>query len=101
MALLRTPDFIIGGSPDVRYRNEIQKICHLASLFIFSDSVFEVMKDDGTVGSLNEFLKFMTQSMGESGLSLDFMAKGRRLHHESKDFGMALSPRKGNRKTHF
>jgi sigma-B regulation protein RsbU (phosphoserine phosphatase) len=80
VVLLRTPDFIVGGSPDVRYHNEIQKINRPASLFVFSDGVFEVTKADGSVRSLGEFV----QSMGESKLSLDrVLEDARKLAHNN------------------
>ena len=70
MVPLKTPDFIVGGSPGVRYHNKIQKISHPASLFVFSDGVYELTKDNGSIQGFDEFIKFMDQTARESELSL-------------------------------
>jgi PAS domain S-box-containing protein len=71
MVQLRTPDFIVGGSPGVRYQRKWQKIRCPASLFIFSDGVYDVIKFDGSIWGFNEFLEFMEQAASDNQLSLD------------------------------
>ena len=68
---LRTPNFIMGGDPDVTYQSRIQKIRIPASLYVFSDGVFDITTSDGSIWGFDEFLKFMAQPFSADQSILD------------------------------
>lgn len=68
---LRTPNFIIGGYPDTIYQSRIQEIRIPARLFVFSDGVFDITKNDGSIWGFNEFLEFMAQPSNADQSTLD------------------------------
>ena len=71
MSQLRTPNFVIGGLPDIVYQGETQLISRPSRLYIFSDGVFDITKIDGSIWGLNEFLEFMTKTFNAEHSILD------------------------------
>jgi sigma-B regulation protein RsbU (phosphoserine phosphatase) len=71
IAQLRTPNFVIGGSPDATYEKKMLQLDGPARLYIFSDGVYEITKKDGSIWGLEGFLQFMQQQADKTQLSLD------------------------------
>ena len=57
---LRTPNYVIGGMPDVKYQKKGCLIGERNTLYIFSDGVYEITKADGSMWRFDEFADFMT-----------------------------------------
>ena len=73
--LLQTPNFIMGGQPDVEYQSKIHEISRPASLYVFSDGVYDITKPDGSIWGLREFLAFTIQSFHIARPNLDGLLK--------------------------
>ena len=71
IAQLRTPNFVIGGSPDATYEKKLHKLDGPARLYIFSDGVYDITKEDGSIWGLEGFLEFMQQQADKTHLNLD------------------------------
>jgi len=71
IAQLRTPNFVIGGSPDATYEKKLHKLDGPARLYVFSDGVYDITKEDGSIWGLEGFLKFMQQQADKTQLNLD------------------------------
>ncbi|MGV7224905.1 MAG: PP2C family protein-serine/threonine phosphatase [Nitrospinales bacterium] len=67
---LKTANFIIGGIPDVSYQQEKHFIGKGASLFIFSDGVYEIEKHNGSMLSFNEYTSLLSDYMSDGSKSL-------------------------------
>ena len=72
---LRTPNFIIGGDPDIIYQSGIKEIRIPARLFVFSDGVFDITKGDGSIWGFNEFLEFMAKPSSADQSTLDSLLR--------------------------
>jgi sigma-B regulation protein RsbU (phosphoserine phosphatase) len=57
--LLRTPNYVIGGMPEVVYRDSKRVISENTKLYVFSDGVYELEKSDGSMWCLKEFADYM------------------------------------------
>jgi phosphoserine phosphatase RsbU/P len=55
-ALLRTPGAIIGGFPEAKYANGIRRLPSGSRLYVFSDGVYELARDNGSTVQLEEFI---------------------------------------------
>ena len=71
IAQLRTPNLVIGGSPDATYEKKLHKLDGPARLYIFSDGVYDITKEDGSICGLEGFLDFMQQQSDKIQLDLD------------------------------
>jgi sigma-B regulation protein RsbU (phosphoserine phosphatase) len=71
IAQLRTPNFVIGGSPDATYEKKMLQLDGPARLYVFSDGVYDITKEDGSIWGLEGFLKFMQQQSDKTQLNLD------------------------------
>ena len=83
---LRTPNYAIGGIPEVDYKKRGQHIGVSNTLYIFSDGVYEVEKPDGTMWRLQEFLDFMGKPNIDSQSRLDQLYQHARSLGNSKSF---------------
>ncbi len=72
---LQTPNFIMGGQPNVDYQWKIQDVSRPARLYVFSDGVYDITKPDGTIWGLNDFLAFSKQSFQIDSPNLDRLLK--------------------------
>ena len=68
---LKTANFIIGGMPDVSYQQEKHFIGKGASLFIFSDGVYEIKKHNGSMLSVNDYITLLSEYMSDGSKSLE------------------------------
>jgi serine phosphatase RsbU (regulator of sigma subunit) len=57
--LLRTANAAIGAMPDVTYMKSVHLVKDIGTLYIYSDGVYEVEKEDGSMWQLAEFVDFM------------------------------------------
>jgi sigma-B regulation protein RsbU (phosphoserine phosphatase) len=64
---LMNDNFIVGGVPEFPFKSSVVKVEKPASLYIYSDGVYEIEKPDGKMWSLNEFIDFMADNANESG----------------------------------
>ncbi|MFN2350597.1 MAG: SpoIIE family protein phosphatase [Kiritimatiellia bacterium] len=56
---LRTPGMVLGGMPGTTYRNASCQIAPGDSLFMLSDGVYEITRQDDTMWTFQEFVEFM------------------------------------------
>lgn len=68
---LMNDNFIVGGVPDFPYKSDTIKINTPASLYIYSDGVYEIEKEDGMMWSLNEFIEFIAQHRNQDGSEMN------------------------------
>ena len=68
---LKTANAIIGAIPDIQYKKDKHLVGENATLYIFSDGVYEVEKPDGSMWQLSEFVDFMRQSKPTDRSQLD------------------------------
>jgi sigma-B regulation protein RsbU (phosphoserine phosphatase) len=61
--LLRTPGFIVGGMPHIDYTEARHRIETPATLFVFSDGLYEVAQADGTMIGLELFTRFLRRTV--------------------------------------
>jgi sigma-B regulation protein RsbU (phosphoserine phosphatase) len=71
--LLRTPNNVIGGMPDVTYEKREYLVGEHDRLYIFSDGVYEVEKSDGSMWRFQEFADFMNKVKTEGQSILDHL----------------------------
>jgi len=68
---LMNANFIVGGVPDFPYQSTVVKIEKPAALYIYSDGVYEIEKENGEMWSLNEFFDFMASHSNESASEIE------------------------------
>jgi PAS domain S-box-containing protein len=68
---LRTPNFVIGGQPDITFQQEIKKFDGSACLYVFSDGVYDIVKTDDSIWGFDAFLDFMTCPSQTGSSALD------------------------------
>lgn len=83
---LQTPNFIMGGQPDVDYQWKIQDISRPARLYVFSDGVYDITKPDGAIWGLSDFLAFSAQSFHIDQSNLDCLLNHTRTITEKEAF---------------
>jgi serine phosphatase RsbU (regulator of sigma subunit) len=71
MIKLSSGNSVIGGLPDVSYSQKVQKIDIGASLYIYSDGVYEIEKKDGSMWSFNDYLSLISDLNSDEHSSLD------------------------------
>ena len=67
---LKTPGLVVGGMSGEKYQNKTIPIGKFNRLFIFSDGVYEVSKENGEVMHLNEFIEIVKKAEFSSNNSL-------------------------------
>jgi sigma-B regulation protein RsbU (phosphoserine phosphatase) len=65
---LRATGAIIGGFPGTHYLTERLQLLAGARIYIFSDGVYEIKRDDGSTVSLEEFIREIGQAVTEPKL---------------------------------
>lgn len=68
---LRTPNYVIGGIPNIGYKKSKHHIGPQTKLFVFSDGVYEIEKSDGKMWRFSEFADFMISNKSDVQKSLD------------------------------
>jgi len=79
--LLRTPNFVIGGMPEITYKKREYIVGERNILYIFSDGVYEVEKSDGSMWRFQEFADFISEVKTDNQSILD------RLYVYAKNLG--------------
>ena len=59
---LKTPGVLIGGMPDMKYKNDSVDVRASNELYIFSDGVYEITKPDDTMWDYKEFVDLLVTS---------------------------------------
>ena len=102
--LLRTAGLIVGGMPDASYEVDSTTIDSPSRLFIFSDGVYEITKDDGSEMEFDEFVSILAELSKSSSATEDVVARVRGLNR-ADDFaddvsilGMSFLPSAGTEK---
>jgi sigma-B regulation protein RsbU (phosphoserine phosphatase) len=62
---------VIGGRSDANYEKKLHKLDGPARLYVFSDGVYDITKEDGSIWGLEGFLQFMQQQSDKTQLNLD------------------------------
>lgn len=78
---LRTPNYVIGGMPEVIYEKKECLVGERNTLYIFSDGVYEVEKSDGSMWRYQEFADFINEIKIDNQSILD------RLYVYAKNLG--------------
>ncbi len=78
---LRTPNYVIGGMPEVIYEKKECLVGERNTLYIFSDGVYEVEKSDGSMWRYQEFADFINEVKIDNQSILD------RLYVYAKNLG--------------
>jgi sigma-B regulation protein RsbU (phosphoserine phosphatase) len=68
---LRTPGIVIGAFPEADYENASCQLGKFNRLFVFSDGVFEIPKQDGTMMNYHEFTQFLMHTARKEGSELE------------------------------
>ena len=71
--LLRTPNYVIGGMPEVTYEKRKHLVREHTKLYVFSDGVYELQKPDGSMWHFKEFADFMSKVKNEGQSILDHL----------------------------
>jgi len=71
--LLRTPNYVIGGMPEVTYEKRKHLVREHTKLYVFSDGVYELQKSDGSMWHFKEFADFMSKAKTEGQSTLDHL----------------------------
>lgn len=78
---LRTPNYVIGATPEGSYQKKECLVGKQNKLYVFSDGVYEVEKSDGAMWRFQEFADFMSNVKTNGPSILD------RLYNYAKDLG--------------
>ena len=70
---LITPNFLIGGLPHSQYKSDSIQIDCPASMYIFSDGVYEVQQKDKSIWSLEELITFLTDLSRKTDSEIDML----------------------------
>jgi sigma-B regulation protein RsbU (phosphoserine phosphatase) len=84
--LLRTPNKVIGGIPDLICEKSECKIDGPSRLYIFSDGVYEVEKSDGSMWRFQEFAEFMNKAENGDRSRLDHLYRHAKKIGNSSNF---------------
>jgi len=63
---LRTRNHAIGALPGITFQTQTHQIEERSILYVFSDGVYEVERDDGSMWEFSEFSKFVLQPVSEN-----------------------------------
>lgn len=70
---LKTPGIVIGGFPDANFENGSCQIEKFNRLFIFSDGVFEILKQNGEMMTFDEFNQLLLKIPMNHDSELNFI----------------------------
>ncbi|MDQ7781514.1 MAG: transporter substrate-binding domain-containing protein [Desulfomonilaceae bacterium] len=68
---LRTENLFVGGMPGVDFTIAHAEVPESSRLYLYSDGVYEIEREDGTLWGLDDFELFMTGSLSNNGPVLD------------------------------
>jgi phosphoserine phosphatase RsbU/P len=73
---LKTPGTLIGGMPDMKFKNDSVDIRESSELYIFSDGVYEIAKPDDTMWDYQEFVDLLVASSKQQGGTVEDIYRG-------------------------
>ncbi len=91
LGLLSTPNLMIGGFPDTEYATETCHIPENAGLFLYSDGAYEIVKPDGSMLSLDEFVALVAGMNKKSTNILEDIVETLKKMQNSEEFNDDLS----------
>lgn len=68
---LQTPGLVIGGMSGIQFQKSCVEVKPGSRLYVYSDGVYEITKDDGSMVSLDEFVTLLSQPDTEGQDPLD------------------------------
>lgn len=68
---LMTRNLMIGGMPDLVFKTSSVEVPRPADLYLYSDGVYEVSLEDGSMWSFAEFKEFLLSRAADSGSEMD------------------------------
>jgi len=71
MIRLRTRNNVIGGLPDINYQQNVQHVDFGASLYLFSDGVYEITIKNGSLWRLVEFESILANLHVQEGKTIE------------------------------
>jgi phosphoserine phosphatase RsbU/P len=63
---------IIGGLPRVTFQQEVRDLPPFSRLYVFSDGAYEIMKPDGTMMRLSEFVQILSDARRADRSAIEF-----------------------------
>ncbi len=72
---LSNENFIIGGLPEFPYISSEVELTLPATIFIYSDGVYEIEKPDSSIWELDEMFEFINENRGEANYEIDALLK--------------------------
>ena len=70
---LKTPGLPVGMFPEAKYVNKSLLIDSLSKLYVFSDGIYEIEQEDGTMIGLSHFLSMLRDCQKDNLPSLDWL----------------------------
>ncbi len=70
---LKTPGLPVGMFPEAKYTNKSLLIDSLSKLYIFSDGIYEIEQEDGSLIGLNNFLSTVRSYQNDNLANLDWL----------------------------
>lgn len=68
---MMTNNFIVGGLPDTAYTCDRVMVQKPATMYVFSDGVYEIHKKDGSMWSMEELNRYLANPPVEQGKEID------------------------------
>lgn len=72
---LKTPGVVIGALQEAEFQNSIYQLEPHNRLYIFSDGVYEITRQNGSMQTLPEFLELLVKAPKSSGAELDYIVQ--------------------------
>ncbi|MGB3693056.1 MAG: SpoIIE family protein phosphatase [Spirulinaceae cyanobacterium] len=73
--LLKTPGFPVGMFPDAEYTDTSCEVRPDTSLYLFSDGIYELSQEDGTLWGLDNFIEQLKDHQNNPQQNLEFLIK--------------------------
>jgi PAS domain S-box-containing protein len=84
---LRTPNVVMGGLPDITYHSDSKDINPPARLYVFSDGVYDITSQNGSIWGFGAFLEFNARSFRLDRFNLDTLLAHVRQLTLGEEFG--------------
>ncbi|MDJ0845135.1 PP2C family protein-serine/threonine phosphatase [Crocosphaera sp.] len=88
---LKTPGLPIGMFPDATYSNKSLVVDSFSKLYIFSDGIYEIEQEDGTILGLTTFLSMVYRYQIQGPQTLDQLITGLKYYNLNDKFDDDLS----------
>ncbi len=88
---LKTPGLPVGMFPDAKYTNKSLLIDSLSKLYIFSDGIYEIEQEDGSLIGLSNFLSMVRAYQNDNLANLDWLISSLKSSNIKEKFDDDLS----------